>query len=195
MKINAILTAVLLLGYGGMVACAEETADKMDVQAAKAKLDQKVKKTPGAYVVKDIGGDPATSRLITKDVVIVTRASGAKEAHPYVAIPLLFRANSDELLDESSKENVTRIAEVLKGFAGANFAIEGHASAEGDSRRNRELSQARAAKIQQLLLERGVPKELVNRVQGFGADYAQYPAYAPAAELQTDRRVLIVKDR
>ena len=84
---------------------------------------------------------------------------------------------------------------MLKELSGAAFAIEGHASAEGDPQRNRELSKSRAEKIEGLLLAQGVPVEALTRAEGFGADYARHPATAPDAQLQLDRRVLVVKER
>jgi len=41
-------------------------------------------------------------RFYIKDALVVTRASGAKEERPYVAVPSLFQKNSDELLDATS---------------------------------------------------------------------------------------------
>jgi outer membrane protein OmpA-like peptidoglycan-associated protein len=114
-----------------------------------------------------------------------------------VAVPLLFRVNTDELLDSTSRENVAKVARILKDLAeqNATFAIEGHASAEGDGQRNLDLSKLRAAKIQSLLRDQGVPAAVLVRQEGFGSAHAQNPPNAPEARLQEDRRVLVVKER
>jgi outer membrane protein OmpA-like peptidoglycan-associated protein len=193
MKIHLAVIAILSLGAPMMQA--EETAAKVDADSAKSKLSGKVRKAPGKFIIKDIGGDPVTKRYYTKDALVITHSSGAKEEHPYVAVPLLFRANTDELLDDTSQENVMKIALILKDFGSSVFAIEGHASAEGDPQRNRDLSKLRAEKIQSILLDRGVPAGELVRVEGFGSDHARHPANAPDTQLQEDRRVLIVKER
>ncbi len=187
--------AIPLLTLGLAMGQAQDRAASFDADAAKAKLSGEVAKTPPKFLTKGIGGDPETKRFYTKDAVVITRASGAREEHPYVAVPLLFRKNSDELLDATSRENTAKVAQMLKDLGAATFAIEGHASAEGDGQRNRDLSKLRAAKIQTLLREQGVPAAELTRVEGFGAEHAQHPATAPDSQLQEDRRVLVVKER
>ena len=193
MKLQFITINLLALGL--VMAQAQERVEKFDIDAAKAKLSGQVAKVPGKFVTKGIGGDPVKKRFYTKDAVVITRASGAEEKHPYVAVPLLFRVNSDELLDATSRENVAKVAQLLKEFGSSRFAIEGHASAEGDAQRNRELSKLRAARIQSLLREQEVPPASLARVDGFGSDHAQFPADAGEPRLQQDRRVLVVKER
>lgn len=197
MKLKLILIPLLTLGL--TAAFGQDRAQKFDADVSKAKLSQDVTKTPGKFITKGIGGDPVTKRFYTKDAVVITRASGAREEHPYVAVPLLFQKNSDELLDGASRENVSRLAQMLKDLSsnGASFAIEGHASSEGDAQRNTELSKLRAAKIESLLREQGVAANELARVEGFGSEAAQFknPRAASESQLQQDRRVLVVKER
>ncbi|MEA3207969.1 MAG: hypothetical protein QOE70_1026 [Chthoniobacter sp.] len=195
MKLQFLAMTLLTLGLA--LAQAQERAPKLDVDDAREKLSGSVAKTPGKFLPKGIGGDPVTQRFYTKDAIVITRASGAKEEHPYVAVPLFFRVNTDELLDGTSRENVSRVAQLLKdlGATGASFAIEGHASAEGDPQRNIDLSKLRAAKIHSLLREQGVVPAALARVEGFGSAHAQFPADAREPQLQKDRRVLVVKER
>lgn len=188
-------TAITILTLGLAMAQAQERAPKFNAEPAKQKLSGEVVKTPGKFITKGIGGDPVAKRFYTKDAVVITRASGAKEEHPYVAVPLLFRVNSDELLDGTSRENVAKVAQMLKDLGSSTFAIEGHASAEGDAQRNTDLSKQRAAKIQSLLRDQGVPTTALVRQEGFGAAHAQHSATARESQLQEDRRVLVVKER
>jgi outer membrane protein OmpA-like peptidoglycan-associated protein len=139
--------------------------------------------------------DPEKKRVYTKDAVVVTRSSGIVERQPYVAIPILFQVDSDELLDGVSKQNLRETAAALRPLVanGGRFVIEGHASAEGAEHRNEELSKLRAAKIRELLIEgEGLDGgKLADR--GFGSKYAAASANAPEAERQMDRRVLVVR--
>ncbi len=138
--------------------------------------------------------DPETKRVYTKDAVVVTHASGIVDRQPYAAIPILFRVNSDELLDRVSQQNVRETAAALRPLLadGARFTVEGHASAEGSEQRNLELSKLRAAKIRALLTEgeRLDGGKLNDR--GFGATHAQATT-ALESERQKDRRVLVVR--
>ncbi|MES2570819.1 MAG: OmpA family protein [Verrucomicrobiota bacterium] len=195
MKLPAI--ALLAFAFVLPIVAAEEHASSFDVESPKEKLTKPVEKSSGKFLTKGIGGDPVTQRFYTKDAVVVTRASGAKEKHLYVAVPLLFRVNSEELFDATSRENTAKVAQMLKDLGSATFAIEGHASAEGDAQRNRELSKLRALRIQALLREQGVPATSLARTEGFGADHAQHkdPGMATSMQLQEDRRVLIVRER
>lgn len=194
MKFPFNFAAILSLGLAP--AHAQESAAQFDAGAARAKLSGEVTRTAGKLGTKSIGGaDPVTKRLYTKDALVVTRQSGAMEERPYVALPLLFRTDSDELLDATSRKNVLKVAEMLKDLGSATFAIEGHASAEGDARRNSELSKLRAAKIQSLLRAQGVSAGTLARVDGFGSTHAQHPPTARDTQLREDRRVLVVRER
>lgn len=195
MKFSAFTLASLLALWLSPFpeARAQERAAAFEVEAAKATLSPEVKKP--RFLTK--GVDPVKSRFYTKDAVIITRQSGAKEEHPYVPVPLLFRVNTDELLDSMSRENVIKLAQLLKDLGKENtaFAIEGHASAEGDAQRNRELSNLRALKIATLLRDQGVPTSMLGRTEGFGSAHARHPATDSPALLQEDRRVLVVKEK
>jgi len=176
---------------------AQERAPAFDPDAARDSFSKGVTKKPGKYLTKSVGGDPVTKRFYTKDALVVTRQSGATETRPYVAVPLLFRVNTAELLDPISRDNVLKLAALLKSFDAEKtaFAIEGHASAEGDPQRNRELSQLRAAEINSLLRAEGVRAALLVRQEGFGADHATQSRTAGEPQRQQDRRVLVVQER
>ncbi len=196
MKRHLLLTAALI--FYTHSASAQERAAPFDAEAAKQKLLKEVEKKPGRFVTKGLGSDPISRRVYSKSAVVITRQSGATETHPFVEVPLLFVVNTAELRkDDASRENVGKVAQMLKELAAqkGTFAIEGHASAEGNTARNRDLSNLRALRIQELLRAQGVPAEVLARTEGFGSDHAQHPANAPDSHLQEDRRVLVVKER
>jgi outer membrane protein OmpA-like peptidoglycan-associated protein len=115
-----------------------------------------------------------------------------------VNVPILFVQGTDQLLDRVSLENVAEVAKMLREIfgnkPGARFCIQGHASAEGTREENQVLSDLRAIKIFSLLTSTyGIPARNLNR-QGFGPDFARFPANAPEYQLQMDRRVLLVEE-
>lgn len=131
------------------------------------------------------------------DVEIVHREDGSTEVRPFVALPILFVVNSDELLDEISRRNVEAMAGVLKDLSShgpAHFAVQGHTSAEGARDSNQILSERRAARIEALLAAKGVEAKTLSAV-GLGEDASRFPEHAPEPQRQEDRRVLIVRMR
>jgi outer membrane protein OmpA-like peptidoglycan-associated protein len=114
-----------------------------------------------------------------------------------VPIPILFKVNSDELLDATSVENIRRVADSLAKIRRTNptaaFDIEGHASAEGEVEANLALSRLRAAKIRTMLKDLSMAPAVSLKAVGFGETFARHGESAPKALLQEDRRVLVVR--
>lgn len=83
-----------------------------------------------------------------------------------------FRHNSDEF-DFSQSETSTNLGELLEYMQqncdNLQVVIEGHASSEGNPRNNQVLSERRAAKVMQWLLERGVDPQRVRGTLGYGS--------------------------
>jgi outer membrane protein OmpA-like peptidoglycan-associated protein len=188
----ACLTALVL---GAPALLAEERTERFDAESARETLSKEVKQPK--FFTKSV--DPVSSRFYTKDAVVITRASGAKVEQPYVPVPLQFKVNTDQLFDATSRQNVLKLAQLIKDLGAKSeqfaVAIEGHASAEGEAQRNEELSKLRAQRIQELLREQGVSANVIARVQGFGSKHAQHPATAPDSQRQQDRRVLVVREK
>ena len=149
-----------------------------------------------APVTKSLSAPPVTYDRV-KSIKIVPRNDGTVEEQPYVPIPILFKVNSEELIDATSVENIRRVADALANIRRADpsavFEIEGHASAEGNAEANLALSRLRAAKIRTLLEDLSMaPAGSLNAV-GFGETFARHGESAPEALLQEDRRVLVVR--
>lgn len=84
---------------------------------------------------------------------------------------ILFIVNTDNFNFEIPA-TVTSLAQVLayvKQCDGLEVAIEGHASAEGKAKRNQELSDLRAKKVKQWLIEQGVKPEKISGTFGYGS--------------------------
>jgi outer membrane protein OmpA-like peptidoglycan-associated protein len=204
MKILSTLCLLLgVIATGPGIACAQKTealdAGKLDHLKNAPKVE-----TPALDVPKSLGATVAPPPKTihydeAKSVKIVPRANGTVEEQPFVPIPILFKVNTDKLLDATSADNVRllaeKLAEIRRSDPSASFVIEGHASAEGDEEKNRDLSSRRARRIQALLGELSETPESHLSALGLGEDFARHEADAPDHLLQEDRRVLVVRTK
>jgi outer membrane protein OmpA-like peptidoglycan-associated protein len=76
---------------------------------------------------------------------------------------------------------------VTERCAGKPILIEGHTEASGDAAADQRISEARAAEVKRLLVERGVPEPL--RTEGFGSSR---PLTTDRALAGINRRVTFV---
>ena len=103
---------------------------------------------------------------------------------------ILFVVGSTEFANGSSLEQLNVIARVMRDEPAKKFLIEGHASDEGEEDANLRLSVARAAAVEQHLLDRGVrPEQLVGL--GYGEYDQEYPVsgFEPAYEREQKRHL------
>lgn len=103
---------------------------------------------------------------------------------------ILFVVGSTEFAKGSSLEQLNVIARVMRDEPAKKFLIEGHASDEGEEDANLRLSVARAAAVEQHLLDRGVrPEQLVGL--GYGEYDQEYPVsgFEPAYEREQKRHL------
>ena len=75
-------------------------------------------------------------------------------------------------------------------FPDAKIKIGGYTDASGDAAANRKLSQDRADAAREGLVKLGVGARVVS-AEGYGSDFARYPASAPEEERAADRRVSV----
>jgi outer membrane protein OmpA-like peptidoglycan-associated protein len=196
MKPSLFLLSTAFLALSSLQSVCAQTAAPLNVEGARATLSEQAEKPKfrsKAAVQSRTYGVNAKG----VNVEIVEYASGQKEEHPYVPVPLLFKVDTDELLDDVSRRNLRELAAILHDLSekGARFVIQGHTSAEGSADHNKVLSDKRAQKIRSLLVEGlGIPADAVKDTIGFGSEFAHSSANAPEAQRQQDRRVLIVRD-
>lgn len=108
---------------------------------------------------------------------------------------VLFEKGSSRIVEAGTFEYLRDLALALKDPTLSNykFVIEGHASAEGNSIRNKKLSQKRAWAIYETLISRyGVDPSQIYAL-GYGEDEARYPSDSPESLLAKDRRVMVYK--
>ena len=102
---------------------------------------------------------------------------------------LNFNSGTAVIVPESEKQ-LDNIAEILKAFPDAKIKIGGYTDVTGDAAANKKLSQARADAAKNGLDKRGVGSQVVG-AEGYGSQFAKYPATASDAEKATDRHVSV----
>ncbi|MEM7518081.1 MAG: OmpA family protein, partial [Planctomycetota bacterium] len=109
---------------------------------------------------------------------------------------ILFKQGSTAFADAYSYDIVADLADAMLSsqLRGAQFVIEGHASAEGSYANNLTLSQERAERIARDLVNYGVSPNRLLPV-GYGESEAQFPAEADDRLRSLDRRVMVFKTR
>lgn len=102
---------------------------------------------------------------------------------------LNFNTGKATLLPESEHQ-LDNIGEILKAFPDAKIKIGGYTDITGDAEANKKLSQDRADAAKDGLTKRGVGAQ-VTGADGYGSQFAKYPATATDAEKATDRHVSV----
>ncbi len=84
---------------------------------------------------------------------------------------ILFKVNSDEFNFDvpATAISLVKVLEYINQCEGLGVVVEGHASQEGNPKRNQELSDLRAAKVKQWLIEQGVKPEKISGTVGYGS--------------------------
>jgi outer membrane protein OmpA-like peptidoglycan-associated protein len=158
---------------------------------------QEVVKTTRTTTVVDTPGRPRRVYQSERNVVTVEDQNGTREL-PYVTLPVLFVKETAELLDAESRAALEQVAGVIRAVSqttpDAMFDIEGHTSTDGTEEFNASLSAARAKRVyDELTLRYGVPPTVLS-AHGYGESFPMYPN-GNEAEMQQDRRVLVVRTR
>ncbi|HLO80319.1 MAG TPA: OmpA family protein [Chitinophagaceae bacterium] len=102
---------------------------------------------------------------------------------------LNFKFGTAEIVPESRTE-VDNIAQILKAFPNAKIKLGGYTDKVGDEAANKKLSQARADAVAAALKDLGVGAQ-VEGAEGYGSEFAKYPATAPEEDRLKDRRVSV----
>lgn len=90
---------------------------------------------------------------------------------------ILFIVNTDEFNFDlpSTLDNLRKLLEYLKQCDLLQVSIEGHSSEEGNPKRNQELSDLRAKRVRQWLVEQGVKPEKIANTIGYGSTKPKFP--------------------
>jgi outer membrane protein OmpA-like peptidoglycan-associated protein len=84
---------------------------------------------------------------------------------------ILFIVNTDnfDMTVPGTLENLNKIKGLVEQCKDIKVEIEGHASSEGEAKRNQELSDMRAARVKNWLIEQGVDASKITRTIGYGS--------------------------
>ena len=100
---------------------------------------------------------------------------------------LNFKSGTAEILPESKKQ-LDNIVAILKAFPGVKVKVGGYTDKVGEEAFNKKLSQGRAEAVATVLKDSGVGGQ-VTGAEGYGSQFAKFPADAPEADRVKDRRV------
>ena len=108
------------------------------------------------------GAEPAARKAFSKDIRFKLDTDEFDFSYPQT------RKNLDELLDY-----------MAKAPDGHEVIIEGHASGEGPPQRNKVLSDLRAKKIKEWLIQQGVTPDKIRGTVGYGSSVPKIPEPTP----------------
>jgi outer membrane protein OmpA-like peptidoglycan-associated protein len=102
---------------------------------------------------------------------------------------LNFKFGTAEIVPESRNE-VANIEKILKAYPKVKIKIGGYTDKVGDEAANKKLSNERANAVKQDMKTAGVGGQ-VSDAEGYGSQFAKYPADAPEEDRIKDRRVSV----
>jgi outer membrane protein OmpA-like peptidoglycan-associated protein len=98
---------------------------------------------------------------------------------------IIFIVNTDnfDLSQPGTIENLNKIKGLVDQCADIQVEIEGHASSEGEVKRNQELSEMRAARVKQWLIDQGVNPNKIAKTTGYGSSKPVIPEPKPSKKV------------
>lgn len=102
---------------------------------------------------------------------------------------LNFETGTANILPESQVQ-LDNLVAILAAFPDAKVKVGGYTDKTGDEAVNQKLSNARALAVKDAFESRGVGNRVVE-TEGYGSQFANFPADAPESDRVKDRRVAI----
>lgn len=102
---------------------------------------------------------------------------------------LNFKFGTAEIIPES-RDELDNISKILQAYPNVKIKVGGYTDKVGDEAANKKLSGDRAKAVADALTAAGVGKQVVG-AEGYGSEFAKYPADAPEEQRIKDRRVSI----
>ncbi len=100
---------------------------------------------------------------------------------------LNFKTGTSEILPESQHQ-LENIVAILKAYPKVKVKVGGYTDKVGNEESNKKLSQSRAEAVSAAMNAKGVGAQ-VTGAEGYGSQFAKYPADAPETDRVKDRRV------
>ncbi len=111
-----------------------------------------------------------------------------------IFIDLNFNFGTAQITADSHRQ-LDNLTEILKAFPKVKIKIGGYTDRVGNEADNKKLSQDRADAVAAALKDEGVSAQVVG-AEGYGAEFAKYPASAPDENRVKDRRISVsVRDK
>jgi len=101
-----------------------------------------------------------------------------------------FEMASATITAESMRQ-VKNIAEILKAYPKLKIKIGGYTDKTGDAAINKKLSQERAEAVSAAIVTNGGNATQLEKAEGYGSEFAKFPADAPDEERKADRRISV----
>ncbi len=102
---------------------------------------------------------------------------------------LNFKTGSAEITPESQVQ-INNIVAILKAFPNAKLKVGGYTDKTGNEATNKKISGERAAAVKAAIEKAGQGSQIIS-AEGYGSEFAQYPADAPEADRVKDRHVSV----
>jgi outer membrane protein OmpA-like peptidoglycan-associated protein len=102
---------------------------------------------------------------------------------------LNFKTGKSEITPESQQQ-VNNMIAILKAYPNAKLKIGGYTDKVGNEEINKKLSGERANAVKASLDKAGVGKQVLG-AEGYGSQFAKYPADAPESDRVKDRHVSV----
>ena len=136
-------------------------------EVTRVKTDPLVPDTDGDTVIDGDDECPLIVGVVERDGCPAPPKVGTITNFPAI----YFVVNTDEFdfTRPETDESLAKMLAYLNQCPGLGVIIEGHASREGSETRNQELSDLRARKVKDWLIERGVEPSKVEATLGFGS--------------------------
>ena len=193
MKSNLILISLMVLLAGCAIKEKERIILMPDKDGKVGRVDVRTskgeKELSTAWATASIkGGEPVAGQATREEVV--GRYGGVIDGLPPrpQRIELNFELGSDRLTAQS-RAQVPGIQRMMKEYPAPEVIVIGHTDALGAPAYNDRLSLDRAKRVVELLVEAGVPREMIQAV-GRGSREPLIPTKPGAAEPR-NRRVVI----
>jgi outer membrane protein OmpA-like peptidoglycan-associated protein len=116
--------------------------------------------------------------------------SKASRRFPFNFDQLSFNPGTAVITNESMVQ-IQNVASILKAFPKAKIKIGGFNEKGGDSTSNKLLSESRATAVADAIKAAGANSNQIAGVEGFGSDFARYPADAADSLREKDKRISI----
>lgn len=99
------------------------------------------------------------------------------------------------VITSESEAQINNIIRILKAFPTAKLKIGGYTDKTGDEATNKRISEERARAVWNAIDNAGKGMQIIS-AEGYGSDFAKYPATAPESDRAKDRRVSVsVRER